>query len=304
MFWFDLDKQAVMATAETSGPLDNLVPMVRALTEEVLKKRGSPLTSADQERLHLHVTDSVNALEHFYRGLDVDYDRGLLPDALGEMLATTQQDSAYLDARLWTGRLFEAQGYDDHAVLAYRDLFHHYPREIEAWDALLFAARLLRERLHAPDRALALLKTVTQLGPASPEGLEASFLTGLIQRRRKKKRRRPIMRFLAYRALLRPRGRRSERVFPAGVARFALLRLGPCALLLYPDAMVHAILLYEALSRTGQAPPAPRGVIALSAEHPSFTEERFRTTSSLFIDPHDGPELERRFLCGRRAARL
>ena len=286
VFWLDLDKQRVLATAEATGSLDALVPLVQKLTEQVLQKRGSPLATADEARLHLHVTDSISALEHFYRGLDA-YDRWLLPDALGEMLSAAQEDPRYLDARVWVGRLFEAQGYDDHAVLAYRQLFHDYPRDVEAWDALLFAARLMREQLHTPEQALALLKTVMQLAPASPEGLEASFLTGLIQEERKNKADaykafRYIERFMARTADDQTQSFRAE-------SRPSRFFGWPHALSLYADAMVHSILLYKDLIQAGQTPTAPRGLLTFLPEHPVFLEDRYRTTPSLFIERHDEP---------------
>jgi len=51
VFCFDLEKKAILSTDADSGSLQDLVPMVRGLTERLLKKRGTPLAAAAERRL-------------------------------------------------------------------------------------------------------------------------------------------------------------------------------------------------------------------------------------------------------------
>jgi tetratricopeptide (TPR) repeat protein len=269
----DLASQKIVASEETAGPLEKLSALSRDLAGRVARSLGS--TGAAKVRHS--VSDSLPALEHFYRGLDA-YDRGELQDALASFIAALKQDPAYHDASLWIGRSFEAQGWYEHAVISYRDLFKKAPQSIEALDALLFAARLLRDRLHSLDRAIVHWKTVRGLAPASPHALEAAFHLGDAQE---------ALGHIdsAYAAFLfiekfRERsGDATDFRSRHPGSRFTtwdrVLKLGP-------EASVRSVLLYDRFLREREVVPAPRGVITVSTGTPVFGEERYGAVPALF----------------------
>ena len=106
IFLLDLHSQQVLRTEKASGSLADLRNLVDNLTKRFLKNRGRPLTRQELERLAFRPTDSVAATERFYRALD-HYDHGRYADALAEFLLARKQDPNYLDAALWSGRIYE-----------------------------------------------------------------------------------------------------------------------------------------------------------------------------------------------------
>jgi len=282
VYWLDLDTQAVLATEEASGPLDQMVSLVRQTTERLLAKRGTPLTAADRSRLNIHITDSVSALEHFYRGIDA-YDRGSYADAWGQFFAATQQDEEYLDAHLWIGRMFEARGDNDHAVLTYRSLHKAYPQALQSLDGLYFAGRLLKEQLNQPEQALIEFKALTQSAPDSPEGIEAYYQIGQLLSEKKD--------FLgAYRAFHSIERftdlTREKQDFRTRYPKSPFFSWDH-ALGLFPDALTQAILIYARLVSLpeGKDIKPPRGVFILDPKRPVL-EEAFGKTQSFFHNPN------------------
>jgi tetratricopeptide (TPR) repeat protein len=261
---------------------DQLRTLIQALVFQFLANRNIDLTPTEKEKIRFKVTGSMTATEHFYRGIDF-YDQGEYPEAFGEFLRAANQDSQFLEASLWVGKMLEAQEFYRHSILAYEKLYETFPQSIEGRDGLLFAAKILQLKLGDDEKAIQAFRKLTDIRPITPHSLQSSFELGdLLQNRGEH--------FEAYKEFQKVDDFRSEiSLKPLSdlnsqtrTSRFFTWR---GTLELYKESIVKMVALYpKMIAEMGQEelPPAPRGSILISREDPSHHEARYGHTESLF----------------------
>lgn len=179
LFLLELESQRVLETEQISGSVERLRSLVKELVLRLLRQRDVTLSEREVEHIRFEATDSITATEHYYRALDL-FDQGDYAASFGECMKATRQDPMYLEARLWSGRLFAALGHHAHAVAACRRLYAAHPARVEALDAFLLAGRLLQEQLGLPEEAVAVYAELAGRKPVTPHALEASFRLGTL----------------------------------------------------------------------------------------------------------------------------
>lgn len=274
IFILNLKTQDILHTEEASGTMAQLRALVEQLTRKLLEKHGKPLTKQELALLAFRPTDSVAATERFYRGLD-QYDHGHYADALAEFLLASKQDAHFLDAALWSGRMYEFSRQTDHAILRYQTLAETHAGEVEALDALLFSADLLASRPVDRDKAMAIYKRVLQNADDTPEGMLAAFkLSRLVD---------SVSAYALLQKVIDRRASAEERGIESLPHKTRTSRFfrWEDILPLYADALVQQVLLYgPMLERMKTPPPAPRGTWLVNPAKPEIGE-RFGTTPSL-----------------------
>lgn len=282
IFLLDLDTQDVLQTEEITGDYDQLRTLIQALVFQFLANRNIDLSPTEKEKIRFKVTDSMTATEHFYRGIDF-YDQGQYPEAFGEFLRAANQDSQFLEASLWVGKMLEAQEFYRHSILAYEELYERFPQSVEGRDGLLFAAKTSQLKLGDDEKAIQAFRKLTNIRPITPHSLQASFELGdLLQNRGED--------FEAYKEFQKVDDFRNQiSLIPLSAlnsqtrtSRFFTWR---GTLELYKESIVKMVALYgRMIEKMGQEelPPAPRGSILIRAEDPSHHEARYGYTESLF----------------------
>ncbi|TAL38775.1 MAG: hypothetical protein EPN97_03470 [Alphaproteobacteria bacterium] len=316
----DMKSQSIIQQAEADGKIDDLAAAADALVMDFLKKQGATLSDAEARGIHFRATDSTTSLQHFYRGMD-NYDNGRYEDAYGDFTAAAKQDSRYLDARLWGGKMLEYLDMNDQAVLAYTKLHADAPDAVEGRDALFFAAKL--SEAANPDKAIERYKELAALMPKIPHSLEADMRLSFLYEKQGK----PA---LAYHALqdlndFREQVDKLKASFEAGQQRevrrqafnsikdfMRLLSqnrddlsddnealLGGLAditmrqsrffrwdnaLGLYRGAAMRMVALYRAAVAAEPELKAPRGTFYVDPEHPVIGDAKFGDAKSLFFN--------------------
>jgi tetratricopeptide (TPR) repeat protein len=177
IFLLDIDSQQVLHSFKSSGERKQLRRLVKELSLELLQNKGIRLSREESEKIKFEATDSIQATEHFYSGVDL-YDKGKYPDAFGRFFAASKQDPKYLEARFWMARLLEAQGKSKEAILTYRKIFAAAPASVEGQDALMFSGLVAEQSLKDLDSAIQDYRILSLKKPVTPHNLEASFRLG------------------------------------------------------------------------------------------------------------------------------
>jgi len=98
----------------------------KALAEKLIANLDVKLTAAERARLKKLQTDNLDAMAHFYRGLD-RYDRGDYPHAFAGFRTAASRDRRYVHARLWVAKIYIAMDEVEHGLLAYRKALKDFP---------------------------------------------------------------------------------------------------------------------------------------------------------------------------------
>ncbi len=282
IFLLDLETQDVLQTEEVTGDYDQLRTLIQALVFQFLGNRNLDLSPIEKEKIRFKVTDSMTATEHFYRGIDL-YDQGQYSEAFGEFLRAANQDSQFLEASLWVGKMLEAQEFYRHSILTYEKLYATFPQSIEGRDGLLFAAKILQLKLGEEAKAIQAFRKLTDIRPISPHSLQASFELGdLLQNRGEY--------FEAYKQFQKVDDFRNENSLTPLSALSSQTRTSRFftwreTLELYKESIVKMVALYRKMigeMDQEELPAVPRGSILISATDPSHHEARYGYTESLF----------------------
>ncbi len=289
----DLDTHELITLEQVAGGLADLRQLARRLALAYLEHRKVPLTERERANIDFAPTDSLTATEHFYRAVD-HYDHGAYARAFGELYAAARQDSQYFEARLWMGRMLEALGQRSLAVTAYLGLHRDASNRVEGHDALLMAARLLRDE--SPDQAVSAYRRLATLTPPVPHSLFAALELGRLHEEQGDRSAayaayRRVDAFRAKLAALQPREERAwhdraPRIPPARIAgrtRSSRYFRWSDALALYREAAVRLAVIFPQLT-PDEADPVepPRGLIPLDPRAPEVRESRYGTIPALF----------------------
>ena len=171
----ELGSGTITQTLKGNGVLDDLHALLADLTLRLAQGHGFNTAPDTLSLLSARPTDSLTALEHFYRGMDL-HDAGEYEAAVSEFIRAGTIDPRYSEARLWVGRMFEFLSLDPLAISAYEQVEDQFSRTINGFDAGLFAAQL--EHRIDPASAVRRLQAMTELLPVSSHTVEAAFLLG------------------------------------------------------------------------------------------------------------------------------
>lgn len=271
IFLLDMETQGITQKESVSGPLDDLRALVQTLVFHLVQDRGIKLSDAERTNIQFEATDSISATKHFYQAIDF-YDQGRYADAFGEFYGALRQDPAYLEARLWMGKMLESMSYYEHAVLTYRSLYRDAPAAVEAWDALYFAGRVLESQLARPSEAIEAYRTLSRLALSTPHVLQGAFRLGLLleqQGRRDEA-------YDAFKSVdaFRERFERDPFILSRSSSRASRFLTWPRALQLYQDAIVRMALLYQRIIQNGNPGKRlpPRGVFVVNPNDPNISK--------------------------------
>ncbi len=177
IFLLETDSQEIVQTAQASGKLEQIRELAQQMSLDLINKRGIQLSREESKKIRFVATDSIQATEHFYTGMDL-FDRGQYADAFGRFFAASKNDPSYWEAHLWMGRLLEAQSQVRESVLTYKKLFKKAPAIVEAQDAMMFAGLAVENRLQDSGQAIEIYKTLSVKKPQTPHNIEALFRLG------------------------------------------------------------------------------------------------------------------------------
>ncbi len=177
VFLMEMDTQDIIKVSKASGKLKQMRRLTQQVALDLIEKKGVKLSAEERKKIRFVTTDSHQATEHFYTGMDL-FDRGQYADAFGRFFAASKNDSAYREAHLWMGRALESQGQLREAALIYRKLFKKWSGSVEAHDAMMFAGLLAEQRLMDRKQAIEIYKTLSQKQPVTSHNIEAWFRLG------------------------------------------------------------------------------------------------------------------------------
>ena len=289
IYLMDLKTQDILLTEKIEGPYDQLRMLMKQLVFQFLARQKVALSEAEKENIEFKATDSITATEHFYRGIDL-YDQGKYPDAFGEFLRASRQDTKYFEAHLFVGKMFEAQRFYDHAVLYFKQLHDQYPQTVEARDALFFAGKILELKLGEDQKAIDIYQKLSSLKPVSAHSLQASFSLGNLFYRKKEY----LNAYLEFKKVddYKMKVKKNPSAVERRQVRVSRFVTWHKALELYKESIVNMISIYQKLIdevSNEQLPKPPRGVIVLDPDVPYFKEADFGHTESLFPDEQKHP---------------
>ncbi len=145
---------------EVRGPVADLFELEKAIALRLVERFGQKLTD-DERRLLLFVpTDSLDAAQHHYLGLDLQ-DRGKPNDALREYRLSLKKDPKYGAARYRVANLYFLLGETPHARLEFKRLSELNPDCPEACPALMFYADTEEDL----DKAVAVYEEIARRWP-------------------------------------------------------------------------------------------------------------------------------------------
>jgi tetratricopeptide (TPR) repeat protein len=289
VFLLETDSQEIIQTAKASGKLKQIRELVQQVSLDLIKNRGVKLSREESRKIRFIATDSIQATEHFYTGMDL-FDHGQYPDAFGRFFAASKNDPNYWEAHLWMGRLLEAQAQVRESVLTYKKLFKKAPAIVESQDAMMFAGLAVENRLQDPDQAIEIYKSLSVKKPQTPHNIEALFrLGGLLAGKKRYKEAYQAFQEVVdfhkkYSKGLRQRaGIRNSSYFGwrhASTLHWDTVRQ---MIVLYPD-------LTEALPRK-QWPPLPAGAYLMDPKNPVI-KSRMKNMPTFFKDVRRNQEWE------------
>ena len=125
----DLDTASVRRVEWVKGKADRVHELEKELAEKLIANLDVKLTAAERARLKKLQTDNLDAMAHFYRGLD-RYDRGDYPHAFAGFRTAASRDPRYVHARLWVAKIYIAMNEVEHGLLAYRKALKEFPDDV------------------------------------------------------------------------------------------------------------------------------------------------------------------------------
>ncbi len=108
------------------GKVDRVHELEKELAEKLIANLDVKLSVAERECLKKLQTDNLDAMAHFYRGLD-RYDRGDYPHAFAGFRTAASRDPRYVHARLWVAKIYIAMDEVEHGLLAYEKALKEFP---------------------------------------------------------------------------------------------------------------------------------------------------------------------------------
>ena len=141
----DLETASVRRVEWVKGTASEVHEVEKQLAGQLIANLDVELTEAERERLKRLQTDSVDAMAHFYRGLDL-YDRGDYPHAFAGFRAAASKDSSYVHTRLWVAKIYIAMDEVEHGLLAYRTVLKEFPDDPLTLKVRFAYARALEAR--------------------------------------------------------------------------------------------------------------------------------------------------------------
>ena len=117
----DMATQRPRRVEQVAGPAEKLFDLERQLVRQVLDRLSIPMSEEELRAIERLRTDSLPALEHHGRSLDL-FDRGQWLEALLEVRLAIRADPDYLKALARTADLYSQVAEKEHALVAYRRL--------------------------------------------------------------------------------------------------------------------------------------------------------------------------------------
>ncbi len=286
----ELGGETITQTLKVSGALDDLQSLLADLIVRLAQGQGINATEDTLSLLLRRPTESLTALEYFYRGMDLQ-DQGEYEAAVGEFIRAGTIDPRYSEAQLWVGRMFEFLSLDALAISAYEQVAAQFPRAVDGLDAGLLAAQL--ERRTDAASAARRLQAIAGIRPVRSHTVEASFMLGEALESKADLR----AAYEAYAQVL----TLSERLEDThSIRRKPDSRFFPwrAALKRNREANIRMVQIWRdldlnALDKT--APSPPRGSIVVSSDSPSFVERKYGHTKPLFVNEAPSPNWAEKF---------
>lgn len=162
------------------GKVEDLFNLEKKLAFKIIENLNIPITEAERESIRYVPTDSLDAAERFYNGLD-HYDKGRYYEAYAEFRAALKKDKAYVEATLWIGTIYTSLGKYRHAVVEYEKVLSHYPEHKSADKALFKLARLYDKKLALTGLAINSYQKLTDKYGNSPHAVTSQYRLAKLQ---------------------------------------------------------------------------------------------------------------------------
>jgi TolB-like protein len=118
---FDMKTQGLLRVEWVEGLAEKVMELEKRLIQQLLERLHVPVTEEERRSILYVPTDSVSALEHYCRSLDL-YDNGQWYEAFLECRLAVRQDTGYISARSRVAELYYEIGKPEHALVEYQDL--------------------------------------------------------------------------------------------------------------------------------------------------------------------------------------
>ena len=117
----DLKTQKLMRVEWVEGLAEEVLHLEKRLVQQLLERLDIPITEEEKRSIMYVPTDSVPALEHYCKSLDL-YDNGQWFDALLECRLAVRQDTDFMKPRGRVAELYYEIGKPEHAFVEYHSL--------------------------------------------------------------------------------------------------------------------------------------------------------------------------------------
>ncbi len=108
----------LLRVEQVEGKAEDVLALEKRLAEGLLSRLDVPLTDGERELLNRTPTDSVDALTHYYRGIEA-YESGDYHRALAEFRLAARQDPGYIEAGARLASLYQDIGEARHSLVEY-----------------------------------------------------------------------------------------------------------------------------------------------------------------------------------------
>ena len=285
----NLDDQSIVQSVRVAGELSTLHSLLSNASVLLALNNGIAAGQETIQQLNTRPTDSLSAMEHFYRAMDAQ-DHGEYETAVSHFIKARQIDARYAEAGLWIGRMFELINFDEHAIVAYDSVNLAHPNDPRGLDANVFASQLMMRK--DPQRASARLEAASDKLPWTSHTLETVFLLGQANQLAGN----VNAAYSAYAKVLSLTDRLGEHR-ARETHRQSLFFPWHAVMRRHREANVQMVKLWRDLKPTadGQDLEPPRGTIIADPDSPSFYEQKYATMKPLFMNERPNARWAERF---------
>ena len=141
----DLENGQLRRVEWVRGKASEVQKVEKELAERIITNLDVKLTEAERQRLKRLQTDSLDAMAHFYRGLDA-YDHGDYGKAFAGFRRAVSKDRSYVNARFRVAQIYISMDEVEHGLLAYRKVLSEFPDDHLTRNMRFSYARALENR--------------------------------------------------------------------------------------------------------------------------------------------------------------
>src|SRR3989339_442157 len=132
----DIETGKVVKTVKVESRFDDFIDLEKELAFKIINNIDIKLSLDENMRIKVRPTNSLNALQQYYEGLEY-FDGGNYQSAFAAFMQSKNKDSNYDKPRFSLAKIYYYLGEYRHSVIEYVEMFKHANNLSEEWEILL-----------------------------------------------------------------------------------------------------------------------------------------------------------------------